>query len=40
MNKLAINHDRISSTAQNEGPAVLLPAPPQSITQPAAVGMR
>jgi hypothetical protein len=36
MNKPAINHNRVSSTVRNEGPAVLIPAPPQSTTEPAA----
>jgi hypothetical protein len=37
MNKPAIDHNRVSSTVQNKGPAVLIPAPPQSTTQPAVV---
>jgi hypothetical protein len=37
MNKPAIDNNRVSSTVQNKGPAVLIPAPPQSTTQPAVV---
>jgi hypothetical protein len=37
MNKPAIDQNRVSSTVQNEVSAVLIPAPPQSTTQPAVV---